>query len=310
MKLTPTLLAAAMLAAISFQAEAKKVQLGYLLKPGDEFTYTTAVAQDIAQDVMGQTNTMTMETTMSYHFKVIESNADGSFRLSGMLVELIMDSKTPMGDVTYNSSTDKEVPDYAKMSTLTLNETYLFTLSRGGAVTDVVAPEGMEEKISKAMAEMENLASQLVQTSANIGATPEGFAKSVGGFFYFNFPESPVKPKFKWSTQEKVEQMVVFNTAIEYTFLGNKQGTNDIKVVTQITQADPSAGMQLQGMNMTYELAGGKEGTYSLDPVTGLISKGEGVTTISGVISVESSELPAPMTIPMSIKSTEKISRK
>ncbi|MFH0760882.1 MAG: DUF6263 family protein [Bacteroidota bacterium] len=309
MKLNRILLVVALLAAFSFQAEAKKVKLQYQLKAGDQFKYGYSISQDITQDLMGQSMTYTVETSFVNDFQVKEVNSDGSFRLTGTLVEYAMNSVTPQGDMKYNSTTDTEIPDFAKIAGLTLNETYFFTLSPLGNITDVVVPDGLQEKIQKAMEGMQDMTGQAMAAAGNNAGSAEGFIKSIMGFFV-SFPENPVKPKSKWSVELKVEQMVVFNTATEYTFVAGSKTSNEIKVVSQITQADPSAGMEVQGMNMTYQLSGAKDGNLILDPVTGMIIKGDGVTMISGVISVESSQLPAPMTIPMSVKSTEKISRK
>jgi hypothetical protein len=68
--------------------------------------------------------------------------------------------------------------------------------------------------------------------------------------------------------------------------------------------------MEMQGMNLTYELAGAKEGTMNLDPATGLIKNVDATTSISGNISIDSPQLPSPMSIPMTIRSVEKVVRK
>lgn len=309
MKSNRILLVVTLLLAFSFHAEAKKVKLQYQLKAGDQFTYAYSISQEIAQEVMGQSIVYTVENCYVYDFKVKEVNTDGAYRLSGTLLEYAINSVTPQGDMKYNSATDTEIPDYAKMTGLTLNETYYFTLSQLGKISDVEVPAGVAEKIVKAMEGMVDATGQAMAAAGNNAGTAEGFTKSIEGFFT-GFPEEPVKAKDTWSFEYKLDQMVVFNTATEYTFVGSNKTANEIKVVSQITQADPSAGMEVQGMNMTYQLSGARDGKLLLDPVSGMINSSEGITLISGVMSVESSQLPAPMTIPMNVKSTEKISRK
>jgi hypothetical protein len=63
-------------------------------------------------------------------------------------------------------------------------------------------------------------------------------------------------------------------------------------------------------MTINYELMGASDGTIMLESATGLIRTSESVSTISGTISVDSPQLPSPMSIPMTIKSTEKVTRK
>jgi hypothetical protein len=309
MKSNRILLVVALLAACSFQAEAKKVKLQYQLKAGDQFAYAYAISQEVAQEVMGQSIVSTVETSYVYDFKVKEALSDGAFRLTGTLLEYALSSASMQGDMKYNSVTDTIMPDFAKLTGLTLNETYQFTLSKLGVISDVLVPAGVEEKISKVMEGMQDATGQAMAAAGNNAGSADGFMKSLKAFFT-EFPVDPVKPKSKWSDQEKVEQLVTFETATEYTMVSLSETTNEIKVVSQITQADPSAGMEVQGMNMTYQLSGAMEGKFMLDAVTGMVQETNGVTLISGVISIESAELPAPMTIPMSIKSTEKVIRK
>jgi hypothetical protein len=212
-----------------------------------------------------------------------------------------------MAEVKYNSATDKEVPEAAKINAMTLDQTYSFTLSGKGEITDVQAPDGLVDKIQK---ELENLQGAMgVVSAAQNPGSPETFAKTIGQLFV-KLPGEEVKPKSTWENEEKFEQMVVFNTKTSSTFVKAGGETNDLEVKTQITQADPSAGMEVQGMNITYQLSGTGAGTYNLDAKSGALVTSTMVTTISGVINIEGAQLPEPMSIPMAIKSTEKITRK
>jgi hypothetical protein len=309
MKITRSIFALAILMAFTLQAEAKKVQLQYQLKAGNQFAYTLAVSQDIAQEMMGQSQTTTVGSSLTYSFKVLEVLPGGTYRMEGKLTEYTMNTNTPMGEMKYNSTTDKEIPDFAMSVALTLNEAFLFTLSTAGKITEVLAPAGLAEKIEKAMGENQDMSAQMMAGVAGGAGTAESFTKSVNGFF-LNYPAEPIAVKKAFSNENKVENMVVFNTKTDYTLTGASKTENEIGVTAVITMADPSASMEVQGMNITYELSGGKQGTFTTDAVTGLFTKGESVTNISGVVSIESPQLPAPMSIPMSIKSTEKITRK
>ncbi len=309
MKITRSLLTLAILLAFAFQAEAKKVQLQYQLKAGDQFAYTLTVSQEIAQEMMGQSQSTAVGNSMTYSFKVLELLANDSYRLEGKLSEYTMNTNTPMGEMNYNSTTDKEVPDFAKSVALTLNEVFVFTLSKDGKVSDVKAPEGLAEKIEKEMGENQDMASQMMAGVAGGAGTAESFNRSVSGLF-LNYPAEPIAVKKAFSNETKVENMVVFNTKTDYTLTSASKTENEIGIASVITMADPSASMEVQGMTITYELSGGKQGTFTTDALTGLFTKGESVTNISGVVSVESPQLPAPMSIPMSIKSTEKLTRK
>jgi len=297
-----------LLGTVAYQAEAKKVTLKYQLKAGEEFSLVMAVSQETTQDLMGQTQTQAVSTTLTYHFKVLEQLANGSFRMEGSLAEYIMDNNGMMGEMKYNSTTDKEVPEFAKSTAMQLNEKFQFTLSPIGVISDVKAPEGLSQKIKEAMGETGELAAQMSNAVAEQG-TADGFAKSISGLF-LPFPEAAVAAKKPWSQETSMEQVVSLKTVNEYSLTKASRESNEIGVKSSITMGNADSSMELQGMTMSFDLSGGKTGAYSLDPATGLIKTSEGVTTISGVVSIESSQLPAPMSIPMSVKSTEKIMRK
>jgi len=311
MKLTPTLFATALLLSLTLQAEAKKIKLQYQLKAGQEFSITSSANQEMAQEVMGQTTTLFIETSNTYAFKVIEVKADGTFRLSGTMTETILNSSSTMGmgDMKFNSTTDKEVPEAVKPMILTLNEPYLFTLSPAGAISDVLLPEGMQEKIEKNLTEQQDAAGQIVNASLSAVSTAEGFAKTMGGFF-IALPTEPVQKKDNWSVESKMEQTIQMTAVTEYTYSGTADGCHNVKWVSQITQTDPAASMEIMGMNARFELSGALDGMLKLNEESCLVEGGESITSISGVISIESSELPAPMSIPMSTKTTIRITRK
>jgi hypothetical protein len=307
MKKLQILVLFALIGSFAFQAEAKKVKLAYRFNQGDQLKYEISVAQDIAQEMMGQTNSMTNSTMSLYELKVTGVDASGNYRFEGKMVELSINSSNPMTEVKYNSATDKEVPEAAKINAMTLNQTYSFTLSGRGEITDVQAPEGLVDRIQK---ELDNLqgAMGVVSAAQNPGSS-EAFAKTMGQLF-IKLPAEDVKTKSTWEDEEKYEQMVVFNTKTTSTLIKAGEETNDLEIKTQITQADASAGMEVQGMNITYQLSGTGAGTMNLDAKSGAQVTSTMVTTISGAINVEGAQLPEPMSIPMAIKSTEKITRK
>lgn len=297
----------ALLSSVALQAEAKKVRLQYQLKPGDQLKFEISSVQEIAQEVMGQSNGMTNSNNMVYELKVVDATAAGIYRIEGKLVELVVNSSNPMAEVKYNSSTDKEVPEAAKINAMTLNETYTFSLSPNGEITDIQPPEGLVEKVQK---ELDNLQGAMGQISmAQNPASPEAFGKTMEKLF-IKLPVTELKAKSTWEGEEKIEQMVVLNTKTSCTLVKVGAETNDIEVKTQITQADPSASMEIQGMALTYQLSGTGAGTYNLDSKVGTLVTATMVTTISGAINIEGAQLPEPMSIPMAIKSTEKVTRK
>lgn len=309
MKTTRILFVMALILSVAVQAEAKKVKLQYQLKAGDQFKYEINLSQETAQEVMGQSQSTTLSYSHTYEFKVIEVTPTGDFAMTVALVTYAMSTATPMGDMKYNSATDSVVPDFAKGSAVSLNEVYSFTLSPLGKITDVKAPDGIVEKVNKAMENLEGAQMQIASASAGAAASAEGFQKTLEGLM-ITFPSGGAEAKKPWEVESKTNQMISFKVLSKYELMKSSKESNEIKVLAQISQDADSPPMEMQGMNLTFELLGAKDGTLHLDPATGLINSSETITSISGTISIDSPQLPSPMSIPMTIRSTEKIVKK
>lgn len=309
MKTTRILFVMALILSVAVQAEAKKVKLQYQLKAGDQFKYEMIGSQDVAQDINGQSQNTAMSYSQVYEFKVTEVTPAGDFKLNVALVAFATSTTTPMGDMKYNSATDSVVPDFAKSMAVTLNEVYSFTLSPLGNITDVKVPDGIVEKVNKIIDNLGGAEMQMVSGAVSAGVTAEGFQKTMEGMM-LTFPSGGAEAKQPWEVESKTNKMISFKVLSKYELMKSSKESNEIKVSAQISQDPNSPPMEMQGMNITYELVGAKDGTLLLDPVTGLMNSGESTTSISGTISIDGPQLPSPMSIPMTIRSTEKIVKK
>jgi hypothetical protein len=266
-------------------------------------------SQDIAQEVMGQSQNTTAQTSMTYEFKVTGVTPAGDIQMGVAMVVFSMTATNPMGDMKYDSATDSVAPDFAKSMVITLNEVYTMTMSPLGKITDVKAPDGLAEKVNKLIESFGGTQMAMAATSAAEAASAEGFLKTIEGMIV-QFPADGVQAKEPWEITSKLQQMITFDLVTKYELISSSKDAISLKVTSQITQDPKNPPMEMQGMNITYELLGANEGTLQLDPKTNLITAGEIVTSISGNITVDSPQLPSPMSIPITVRSTDKITRK
>ena len=309
MKTTRILFVMSLILAMGMQVEAKKVKLQYGLKAGDQFKLERSISQDIIQELMGQSQTMTNNTRMTYEFKVTEVSASGDMIMQVALVSYAMAMTNPMGDMKYDSETDEAVPDFAKSMAVTMKEVYTITLSPLGVISDVIVPEGLEGKVTKIMEEISGSQMAMASSAASASVSAEAFKQIMSGFF-MSFPDGGVQVKKPWEAEVKTNQIIAFNSKTKSELVKTGAEGNEIKTSSQITQDPSTAPMEMEGMSISYQLAGASEGTLLLDAVTGLVKSNEAVSTITGHIVVESTQLPEPMSIPMTVRSTEKITRK
>ena len=309
MKTTRILFVMSLILAMGMQVEAKKVKLQYGFKAGDQFKLERTVSQDITQEMMGQSQTMTNNTRMTYEFKVTEVSASGDMTMQVALVSCGMAMINPMGDMKYDSETDEAAPDFAKSLSASLNEVYTITLSQLGVISDIKVPEGLEEKVTKILSDLAGSQMAVAASAAGAAVNADAFRLTMSGFF-ISFPDGGVQVKKPWEAEVKTNQIIAFNSKTKSELVKAGAEENEIKITSQITQDPSTAPMEMEGMSISYQLMGASEGTLLLDAVTGLVKTNETVTSITGNIVVESTQLPEPMSIPMTVRSTEKISRK
>lgn len=297
----------ALILSLGLNAEAKKVKLQYQLKAGDQFKLEKSMTQESIQEFNGQSQTNIFSTSMAYQFKVAGVTPEGEFLMNTALVSFSMSAGTAMGDMKYNSETDSVAPDYAQSMAVQLNEYYSFNLSPLGRISGTKVPEGLAEKVAKALEGIGGAQMQMISAAA--GVSPEGFAKSMEGFI-LEFPEGGADVKKPWKVESKTSQMISFNTITNYELVKSSKEANEIRIDVQMIQDPDSPPMEMQGMTITYELVGAKAGNVLLDPLTGLTLSSESTSNISGTLLIDGPGLPSPMSIPMISKVTEKLVRK
>ncbi len=309
MKTTRILFLMAVVLSVALQAEAKKVKLQYQLKTGDEFKYEMTTNQDIAQEVMGQSQNSTVNTSMTYAFKVLGSTPAGDFLMQASLFAYSLSTATPMGDMKYNSATDTVVPDFARTTSAGIGELYTFNLSPLGKITDMKEPAGLVEKINKIANELGASQMQMGAASASQAFTTAGFQQTMESLL-IAFPEEGAEIKKPWEEKSKINQSIAFNVVAKLELVKASPTVNELNLTAQIFPDPDAPAMEMQGMNITYELLGAKDGNMKLDAVTGLLITVDATTSISGNVSIDSPQLPSPMSIPMTIRSVEKVIKK
>jgi hypothetical protein len=309
MKTSRNLFLMAVLFFVGIQAEAKKVKLQYKFQPGQEFKLESSANMDVAQEFMGNVQTTTTLNASTYLVKVVGLEPSGDYRMEISICAFAMTSLGANGDLKYDSATDSVVPDYAKAMVAAMNQVFKVTMSPLGKINECIAPEGLAAKISKMADELGGGQMKSVAEAAGAEFTSDGFRIKLGNMFLV-FPDGGVEQNEPWMIETKFHQMAAFNATIKYELTDATKEVNSFKVSGTIVQDPDSPPMEMQGMTITYELLGGNEGTLQLDASTGLLIASEKVTSISGTVAVDSPQLASPMSIPVTVRSVEKVSRK
>jgi hypothetical protein len=289
-------------------AEAKKVRLEYKLEPGKDYTYLVSMKQEIAQEVMGQSQITTTRFETKYILNVTERTDDGNFLIEEKVVSMKMGIESPFVNLDYDSESGEEPPADLAAFTRTINIPVKFLLTPQGVIKEVTDAKEYLQIMEDALANVDGPMQQMVSAMASQTASEEGLKKQISGIF-FKFPDGKIKVGSPWTEETSDNlQMIRFKNNIENLLVSADKEKAVIKQSVDIQQMDMD-GMEMEGMTMNYEMSGRKEGGIEVDISYGMVRTADSVTDITGVISIESPQLPTPMSIPMSIKMTESLKK-
>ncbi|MCK5821358.1 MAG: hypothetical protein KAH17_05715 [Bacteroidales bacterium] len=308
MKTIKTVLIVIFALTVSTTIQAKKVRLHYALEKGFEISFELSSTQEIAQELMGQSQMAGNKQVMAITYKVLDITSEGNYQMMRVITKVKILLTSPMGDMEFDSENyDENNPLSSSLAWLT--ETPLeFVMSPAGEILEVKNAEKIADEFAQKFSGA-GPESQIVMALASQFASEDGLKQSVR-MVLLQFPDKKVKVGTPWETISEVKQMISF---VSTTSTMVNETNDNVASLTQNAKVEMGGEgdntVKMQGMEMEYELSGSKQGAYEIDLATGLIIKGGSSTTISGIISIDSPQIPAPMTIPTTIKTTETVSR-
>ena len=308
MKAIQTFTVMAMLFSFTSQVEAKKVNLRYQLKTGDQFKLELSSNQEI--DQVSGTELLSSKSInyTTYEFKVTEVSATGDMKINVALKAFSIESSGPQfGDMKYNSSDKSAVPDFATDKAALLDQAYSFTHSPFGVITDVKAPPGILEKMKKILEAtgMANFGFDIDEAVKEFDGP--GFSTILKQMFMV-YPQEGVDVNVPWEAESAINKSLMVNKIIsDYKLVRSSAASNEIEVAGKIVPYKNTPAKEMFGMKYYFEFQGDRNGSLILYPKTGISSKAEFKTLLKGAITISSSQNTIPTSIPMTIRATEKI---
>jgi len=291
----------------SMTVQAKKVNLRYTLEKGFEVSFKLTSVQEIVQELMGQSQSTQNKQILFVTFKVLDVDQDGNYTMSRLIPRVKILASYPSGDMEFDTDNVEDSNPMAD-SFVWLTETPTeFVMSPEGNILKVIDSEKIADEFVKKFSG-EGVESQMIMAMASQFTTEDGLKQSLGSFL-LKYPDKKVKVGQPWESVSEMKLLISFKNTASTKIKEMNKVTATLSQSVMIEQSEVDNVIEMQGMEMEYELSGEKQGSYEVNLETGLIIHGEESATISGLISVDSPQLPAPMTIPMTIKSSETISR-
>ena len=289
------------------QLQAKKVQLRYQLKMDQTYQIETVTNSVIVQDVMGTQMEVTGLLTMVSEAKVLSAVEGDLYSIEQRITRIVLSTKTPNGDMEYDTGSGEEAPDWAADIMLMLNDPFQYNLSTTGKILSMELPAKLREKLgdSESVVGLEQMMSGL----AGSFGSAEGLQTMIQNQ-WFIFPDEPVATRKMWKFEGTSQQAMAMKVSSEYTLVKSSKSSHEIRIAGSLSSSDTAEPIEVQGMFLDFSLAGTKEGSSTIDSVTGITLESNVVSNISGVIIIEGDQLPEPFSMPMSYKINEKVTFK
>ncbi len=292
---------------LSMAVQAKKVKLCYSLEKGSEVSFELRSTQEIAQEVMGQSRSNGTSQVMVVKFKVLDLTPKGNYLISRSITKAKIIVNSPMGDLEFNTDKIEDNNPLAKPLNWLIDTALEFVMSSSGEILEI-------KNVEKIINEFENVfsvegpESQMTMALAPLYNSENGIKQSLRSYL-IKYPAKKVKIGDPWESVSETHFMVGFKNTANTMVSKAESGLATLTQGVGIEQLEGGDKMEMQGMEMEYELSGDKQGVFEVDLKTGLTVKGDANITIKGNLSIDSPQLPAPMSIPMTIKRTEAILR-
>lgn len=283
----------------------EKVDLRLNLQQGQVFEQVISFQQKISQTIQKQKLDTTAKTRFRLRMEVLESNADGSWKIKTIYKTLQADMHmTGFGGkeiVTHYDSTKptKKLDPGTEIYKAMVGQSIISTVSPR---SEVLKMEGWEKLVASMADSMKVPAAQRdqfvktmqsameSQTGQNMGLAP--------------FPAQAVAIGDSWATKTNQTASVPIVLATRYTLKSRANGNAAIDVQSKIVNNPDATAMEVSDSKVKTNLSGTQTGVMHVNEATGLPQSFELHQRFQGQVSVTNAKTPkTPMVIPMYFKS-------
>jgi len=234
--------------------------------------------------IMGQDMSTVGKQETDYAFKVTEVASSGDFKTEVTIDRITFDQDVPsMGKIKYDSA-DKAGSKNSPMASLgeAVGKKFNVSYSKEGEITKT---EGMQEIIGGLTKSFNQPGADQVLSSfgtEGITATLKNLSGIIKG-----------KPSIGSSWNTKTDAKGIINMTLDQTYtLKERKNGQAIIAVTGTAKTDPTEeGLEFQGMQISYNLAGPITGTIVVDEATGWAISSDVTPNLSGKMTVKGSPI-------------------
>lgn len=285
-----------------------KVDLKLNLENGKSFLMAYQADMKMNQKIMGMSIDVIMKVDMELLFNTIGFDKDSNYIMETTYQTMSYKMNAQGQNIEFG--TDKISKDSVMNKFFNSFKGKSFTLifNKRGKIIDV---QGFDTIMTSFF---EN---NLAEDSSKMKEVKELFNKNFGeesiknnfSSFFGYFPEKEVSISEKWNNKITINSMFAFNVDNQYELIDNKDNLYNIGIQSNIKTDLKNSIMEVQGMEMKFDMKGTQSGYIKIDQKTGWIKESEIKQKIVGDARMSKSEIPGGgnFTIPYTVESTTRI---
>ncbi len=285
-----------------------KIALKLNLEQGKSYLMGYQTDMKMNQKIMGMSIDVKMKIDMDLLFKTIGYDKDSNYIMETTYQSMNYKMNAQGQDIEFGTDKTSKDSIMSKVFSSFKGKTFTITFSKYGKIIDV-------QGIDSIMTSFFN--DNYFTDSTKINEIKELFGKNFGeesiknnfSSFFGYFPEKEVSIGEKWNNNTSIKTMFALNIDNQYQLIDNKNELYNIGIQSNIKTDSKNSTMEVQGMQMKFNMKGTQTGFIKLDQKTGWIKESEIKQKIVGDASMSKSEIPGGgnFSIPYTIESTTKI---
>lgn len=277
------------------------------LQQGETYGLKTTMTQTIHQTIESESQVITQTYKIGYSVNIAKVEPNGNIVARAQFSSVAMKMNAPgLGEIAYDSastttSTSPETQAIGAVFGAMVGKGFSMTITPTGAVQNVTGLEELVNSILDSLglsAEEYASSKQTLEQQFSAQAQQDAWSNSLD-----YLPSGPVSVGQSWKKQASLAQGFPILLDTSYRLKDLKGGIATIDVSSTI-QSATDAGMDLQGLGISYQLSGTQVGTIQVRLDTGWIAKASMQQSISGTIGAKfgDQELSWPMSIETQIE--------
>jgi len=284
-------------------AQAGKVKMMLNLEVGKTYEMKTVTEASILQNVMGHDMKidMTVKGDMAY---AVENKVDDLYEVDVRYTKLTMEMKMPQMTMTFSSETPDAKDPLSPMLVQLTKSSFQVKLTEAGELKEVTGLDSLMNSLFDSLGDLPEAQKAQMKKQLSDSYGTEAFKSNMGGVLSI-LPDRPVKEGDTWNRVVKIESGMALSQDITYTYLGEKDGCYLIGGEGKVSTPEGAAGMEANGVKMSFDMHGDVKMELRVDKQTGWVSGGTSSQNIDGKTKIEGNEqMPNGMEMKMTLTST------